>query len=155
GNRPRGRGSFFLKKPPGTLAERPDPQCRNVIGRGEKILSPDPTYPCKFALSVISVAKAVDLPPFSGPITISISMSITFVLASALLVAQQPAGAQLPESPIKRIEVTPRVRTIVAGDSMRLQARALDANGQPVPGAVIHFTMRGGQGEGSIDSTGF
>src|SRR3954471_16619004 len=83
-------------------------------------------------------------------------MSITYLVASALLASQQQQAApQLPPSPIIRIEIAPRARTLVAGDSMRLQARALDANGQPVPGAVIHFTMRGGQMEGSIDSTGF
>ena len=74
------------------------------------------------------------------------------ILLSAALLQATP---QLPASPVTRIEITPRVRTIVAGDSMRFQARALDANGKVVPDAHISFTMRGGSGEGSIDSTGF
>ncbi|MEP6491061.1 MAG: Ig-like domain-containing protein [bacterium] len=78
-------------------------------------------------------------------------------LAGALLALQQQQAPtpSLPASPIARIEVTPRVRNIVAGDSIRLQARALDAAGNAVPGAQIVFTPRGGQMEGKIDSTGF
>ncbi len=78
-------------------------------------------------------------------------------LVSALLVMQQPTtpAPALAPSLIARIEITPRTRNIVAGDSVRLQARALDASGQPVPGAVIVFTPTGGQGEGTVDSTGF
>src|SRR5215203_2730401 len=84
-------------------------------------------------------------------------MSMTYVLAAALAVFQnpQPPAQPLPPSPVTRIEITPRTTTIVAGDSMRLQARALDANGRPVTGAQIFFTARGGTGEGAIDSTGF
>jgi len=78
-------------------------------------------------------------------------------LVSALLVMQQPTtpAPALAPSPIARIEIMPRTRNIVAGDSVKLQARALDASGQPVPGAVIVFTATGGQGEGTVDSTGF
>jgi len=84
-------------------------------------------------------------------------MLTAFALAAALLALQQQQApsAPLPASPIARIEITPRVRSIVAGDSVRLQARALDAVGRPVPGAQIVFTPRGGQMEGKIDSTGF
>jgi hypothetical protein len=81
-----------------------------------------------------------------------------YLLLAALLQAapqQQQPAAPLPPSTVARIEITPRVRTIVAGDSMRFQARALDANGMVVPDARVVFTMRGGDGEGNIDSTGF
>src|SRR5947209_642502 len=85
-------------------------------------------------------------------------MPIVHVVA-ALLTMQQPQQAapapKLAPSPIARIEVTPRTRNIVAGDSIRLQARALDAAGKPVPGAIILFSATGGQSEGRIDSTGF
>jgi hypothetical protein len=84
-------------------------------------------------------------------------MLITHVFVAALLAAQQQQAQtpSLPPSPIARIDVTPKVRNIVAGDSIRLQARALDAGGKPVPDAHIVFTARGGQMEGTIDSTGF
>src|SRR5262245_37996511 len=74
---------------------------------------------------------------------------------AALLAMQQPAPQQaLPPSPVKRIEVTPRTRTVVAGDSMKLSARALDAAGQVVPNATVVFRITAGQGEGNIDSLG-
>ena len=50
---------------------------------------------------------------------------------------------------VKRIEVTPRVRDVVAGDSIVLQARAVDASGRPVENARILYNMRGGSGEGA------
>ena len=66
--------------------------------------------------------------------------------------AQQQAS--LPASPVARIEITPRTRNVTAGDSVVLQARAVDRGGQPVPNARVFFAQRGGFGEGSIDSTG-
>src|SRR5205085_1301829 len=75
----------------------------------------------------------------------------------APLTAQQTQGqpsSALPASPVARIEITPRTRNVVAGDSIRLQARALDAAGRPVVGARIFFTQRSGSGQGLIDSTG-
>ncbi|MGH7719375.1 MAG: Ig-like domain-containing protein [Gemmatimonadaceae bacterium] len=86
-------------------------------------------------------------------------MLIAHVTAAALLFLQQGAeqqqqGSSLPPSPVVRIEITPRARTVVAGDSVRFEARALDAAGRQVPNARILFAARGGGGEGSIDSTG-
>lgn len=70
-----------------------------------------------------------------------------FIAAVLALVAQQQ---QLPESPVKRIDFQAPAREVVAGDSVQLHVRALDANGQPVPGAVVSVGMRGGNGEGAI-----
>jgi hypothetical protein len=83
-------------------------------------------------------------------------MLITHALA-ALFATQQPQqqAAPLPPSPVVRIEITPRTRNIVAGDSIKLAGRALDASGKPVPDARVIFTARGGQMEGKIDSSGF
>jgi hypothetical protein len=83
-------------------------------------------------------------------------MLITHALA-ALFAVQQPQqqAAPLPPSPVVRIEITPRARNIVAGDSIKLAGRALDASGKPVPDARVIFTARGGQMEGKIDSSGF
>jgi hypothetical protein len=70
---------------------------------------------------------------------------------------QQPSSAQAPAlaaSPVARIEITPRTRSIVVGDSMKFDARPLDASGQPVADARVFFQLTGGDGEGSMDSTG-
>jgi len=80
------------------------------------------------------------------------------VLVTALL-TQQPSppaaqAPQLPASPVKRIELLPTTRTITAGDSVQLTVRALDANGIPVPNAVVHVLLRGGEGEGTVRSEG-
>ena len=74
------------------------------------------------------------------------------LLASLQLTPQQ--GTVLPPSPVDRIEVSPRPREITAGDSVRLTARALDAQGKPVPNATIRYALRSGWGEAAIDSTG-
>ena len=42
-------------------------------------------------------------------------------------VQQGQSSAALPPSPIARIELTPRNRTVTAGDSLQLRARAVDA----------------------------
>lgn len=70
----------------------------------------------------------------------------------ALVLVQQPQQqtAQLPPSPVKRIELEPAGRTITAGDSIALKLRALDANGKEVPNVVYSVKMRGGQGEGDV-----
>ncbi len=75
----------------------------------------------------------------------------TLVLAAAL---QQPATQQQPPSPIARIRVTPENPVVTAQDSIRLRAEALDAQGNPVPGARILFRPGGGWFEASVDSTG-
>ena len=67
---------------------------------------------------------------------------------------QQGQTNALPPSPITRIEVTPRNRTVTAGDSIRLRARAVDAAGQTVSGAKIFFSQRAGGMTGVVDSTG-
>ena len=77
------------------------------------------------------------------------------VVTGLALLQQQPPPAQgLQPSPVARIEITPRTREIVAGDSLNYQARPLDANGRAVENARIFFSARGGQGEGTVDSTG-
>jgi len=75
------------------------------------------------------------------------------VLPLLALALQQPT--ELPPSPVKRIEVRPSTRTITAGDSVQLDVRALDANGAPVPGAVLYAKMLGGEGEGTIRPESF
>ena len=54
----------------------------------------------------------------------------------------------------QRLVVTPTTRTIVAGDTMRFNARLLDEAGNPVPEARVVFRNSGGRFEGAVDSTG-
>jgi hypothetical protein len=53
-----------------------------------------------------------------------------------------------------RLVITPAKRSVIAGDSLRLGARLVDAAGQPVQNARITFHAVGGRFEGSVDSTG-
>lgn len=72
---------------------------------------------------------------------------LSFLLTAALLQPQPPArGAKL--------EISPAEPVVVAEDTLRLKARVLDANGQPVPGAAIRFIAAGGRFEGSVDPDG-
>ncbi len=74
-----------------------------------------------------------------------------------LLLLQQPAQPQapsLPPSPIAKVAISPAIRSMTAGDTMRITATALGADGKPVDGAVIRYFASGGRFEGRIDSTG-
>lgn len=62
------------------------------------------------------------------------------------------AAAQPPKA--AKLEITPANPVVVAEDTLRLSARVLDANGQPVPGANIRFIAAGGRFEGAVEPTG-
>jgi hypothetical protein len=68
-------------------------------------------------------------------------------LVSASLAAVQPPSAA-------KLEITPANPVVIAEDTLRLRARVLDANGQPVPGSTIRFIAAGGRFEGAIDADG-
>jgi hypothetical protein len=76
-----------------------------------------------------------------------VSASSFLALAAALLA--QPDQAR--PSPVVRIDVMPATRSVVAGDSVRLQLRAVDAVGAIVPGAVVSAILRAGDGEGFLN----
>jgi hypothetical protein len=78
------------------------------------------------------------------------------ILLGFLLLAQQPAPTPQPQapSPIAQVVISPVIRSLTAGDTLRLVAQALDADGRPVPGATIRFVGSGGRFEGRVDSTG-
>ena len=79
----------------------------------------------------------------------------TFALAAfALQQPQTPPPPPTTPSPIARLVVTPDKPTMIARDSLRFTAVALDAAGQPVPNATINFFGAGGRFEGRVDSTG-
>ena len=68
----------------------------------------------------------------------------------ALLALQQQPAAPT----VSRVVVTPANPTVAAGDTLRLRAQALDAQGQPIPGARILFAPATGSFEASVDTTG-
>ena len=74
------------------------------------------------------------------------------MLHLALLVLLQQQPAQAPA--IARIVVSPAQRTMTAGDTLRLSAQALDADGRAVPNATIRFVPAGGFFEATVDTTG-
>jgi hypothetical protein len=77
------------------------------------------------------------------------------ILLLSLLVQQTAAPAQTgAPSPVARIVVSPSKPVVSTGDTLRLSAQALDANGQPVPNARVRFTAQGARFEGSVDSLG-
>jgi hypothetical protein len=72
-------------------------------------------------------------------------------MRSLLLLALPAAlGAQT----VARVVVTPANPTVIAGDTLRLKAQAVDANGRPVAGATIRFQQTGGQFEGTVSPDG-
>lgn len=75
-------------------------------------------------------------------------------MLAALQAQPAPPPPNVPESPIARIVVTPTTSEVTAGDTVRFTAEALDASGRRIENAIIRFVASGGQGEGSIDSTG-
>ena len=59
------------------------------------------------------------------------------------------------QTQIAKLVIQPGLKvTVPAQDTMRLIATAVDAEGKPVPGAIVRFFGQGGRFEGDIDSTG-
>jgi hypothetical protein len=71
-------------------------------------------------------------------------------LALVLALLQQPATPA--GFPITQIEIIPATAAVEVGQKIQLAARALDAGGQPVAGAVVHWFVA--STDGSVDSTG-
>jgi hypothetical protein len=76
--------------------------------------------------------------------------SVLLVLAHS---ASHVSGAQENRA-VARLEIAPAIRTVEAGDSLRLAARAFDAAGNVIPNAVIRFAAQGGRFQGSVDASG-
>jgi len=79
-------------------------------------------------------------------------------ILAATLQAQSPAqqqAAQLPPSPIAKLVVTPAKPVMIAQDTLRLTAQALDASGRPVENVRYRYIGSGGaRFEGRVDTTG-
>jgi hypothetical protein len=91
----------------------------------------------------------------------SVSFRTTALALSALagtLSAQAPTTtttAPAVKTPaIASLQILPRERSMRARDTLRLRARALDAAGNDVPGAVIRFNRAGGYFEGDVEQDG-
>ena len=72
-------------------------------------------------------------------------------LGLLLVLLQQPTTT--PPPAIAKVEVTPTGGELQIGQTLKVSARALDANGQPVPNAMIRFFV-GSDNGGIVDSTG-
>ncbi|MGQ0539772.1 MAG: LVIVD repeat-containing protein [Gemmatimonadaceae bacterium] len=83
---------------------------------------------------------------------VKLATSLIHTLACTALAAA-PALAQDAPSSVARIVVTPAVRQVTVGDTVRFSAQALDAAGNQVRGARIMFSQRSGEG-GELDTTG-
>ncbi|MGH7714200.1 MAG: hypothetical protein ACREOG_23170, partial [Gemmatimonadaceae bacterium] len=71
-----------------------------------------------------------------------------------LALQQVPTQPSLAPSPVARLVVSPANSVMNAGDTLRLTAQALDADGRSVPNAVIRFRGAGGVFEAEVDSLG-
>jgi hypothetical protein len=74
--------------------------------------------------------------------------------ATILLAALLQVPAQQPASPIHEIIVTPATPSVVAQETLQLQARAVDAAGNTVTDARIRFVPAGGRFEGTVEEDG-
>ncbi len=54
-----------------------------------------------------------------------------------------------------RLNISPAVRTVAVGDSLRLAVQLLDQSGKAVPNATVRFVIQGGRMQGSVDSLGW
>src|SRR2546427_2089666 len=70
----------------------------------------------------------------------------------SLVVLQQSTSTAAPPQQIAKVEVQPSGGEVPIGGKLKFTARALDAAGQPVPGAQIGWYDNAMQGE--VDSTG-
>jgi hypothetical protein len=76
------------------------------------------------------------------------------LVALGLQTPPQTPPPQAPASQEPRFEVTPLDPVITPGESLQLQARILDANGDPVPGLQVRFQPSGGFFEGEVSPDG-
>ncbi|MCU0634264.1 MAG: hypothetical protein MUE41_05280 [Gemmatimonadaceae bacterium] len=75
-------------------------------------------------------------------------------MRTASLLLPLALATTLPAQPIARVVITPGAPEVSAGDSIRLTAQALDANGTPIPSARMRFVAAGGLFMGRVDPSG-
>jgi hypothetical protein len=81
------------------------------------------------------------------------SSRVLVAVCVATVAASTTAHAQAPA--VERLRITPAVRTVTVGDSLRLVVQPLDGRGNVVPGAVVRFNAQGGRFQGAVDSLGW
>src|SRR5690606_38646308 len=94
-------------------------------------------------------------PASSQPAPQHPTSEVVAMIAALLLASMfQQGQSQLPQSPVVRIEVTPASPVVIAQDTLRLRARALDASGREVTDARIRFIAAGARFEGQVSPDG-
>jgi len=90
------------------------------------------------------------------PMLIAAGLATALLLAPPLAASQAPAGsAQAPGgSSGERLVITPAELTLTPGDSLRLEARLVDAAGANIPDIQIRFQAAGGRFEGVVRPDG-
>jgi hypothetical protein len=88
----------------------------------------------------------------SGPIIRALG---SIVIGAATVITGARAAAQGPTAAAGRLRITPAVRTMTVGDSLRLAVQALDERGNVLPGAIVRFNAQGGHFQGGVDSLGW
>lgn len=87
--------------------------------------------------------------------TVSRKLASPCQLFALLCLCASVAAAQTDAPAIARLQITPAVRSVAVGDSLRLTVQALDARGNVVPDVTIRFNAMGGRFQASVDSLGF
>lgn len=82
-----------------------------------------------------------------------IRLFVTALLPVLGAAASSALSAQATPNAVARIAISPAIRKVSAGDTLRFTAQALDASGNPVAGVRVRFNMLRGEG-GDMDSTG-
>ena len=81
---------------------------------------------------------------------------MTRCLSSLVALAITVSSALSAQTPtIERLRITPAVRTVAVGDSLRLTVQPVDARGNAVTGAIVRFNAQGGRFQGAVDSLGW
>jgi hypothetical protein len=77
------------------------------------------------------------------------------VIAGGVVIATAETTAVAQAPVVERLRITPAVRTVTVGDSLRLVVQAVDSRGNPVQGAIVRFNAQGGRFQGAVDSLGW
>lgn len=79
---------------------------------------------------------------------------VTLVVSLFALLLPGTSDAQATTPSVARLRISPVVRSLAAGDSLRLTAEALDAQGNVIPGVRVAFSQQGGWFQGQVAPTG-
>src|ERR1051326_7190866 len=81
-------------------------------------------------------------------------MAFSSSRTAAAFVAMVALPPVLAAQHVARVTVTPSPARVVAGDSLRLKAVALDQDGKPMSGVLLRFQQADFPFQGTVDSTG-